>query len=99
MKIIVSTVGEVQAKHPISTSDMARFMKAVVGKSVQVDLPPTATLNELIAEVRRLAITDSFLTITSAVVLKGKSPAKGVTLSDCGFTDASTATVKFIHAC
>lgn len=99
MKIIVSTIGEIQAKRPIANSDMAKFMKAVVGKSVQLDLPPTATLDELITEVRRQAAIETDIPITGSLVLKDKVPARGASLSACGFVDGSTATVKFIHSC
>jgi hypothetical protein len=98
MKILVSTVGEIDArKKAIVNEDMARYIKATAGKKITIDVPSDATLDDLIAGVRELGDIKPHIAISRVVVLKGKTPVKGATLLAGGLTDGSEVTMKFVH--
>jgi hypothetical protein len=98
MKILVSTVGEIDArKRAILNNDFTKFMKATAGKKIEIEIPTTASINDLIAGVRELGDIKPHLVITSTAVLKGKTPVSGSTLTDCGLIDGSAVTMKFTH--
>lgn len=98
MKLLVSTVGEIDARaKAIKNEDMARYIKATAGKKIAIDVPSDATLDDLIAGVRELGDIKPHIAISSVVVLKGKIPVKGATLLAGGLSDGTEVIMKFVH--
>lgn len=98
MKLQVNTIAEIDAKKKaITREDMSRFVSATAGKTMEIELPPTATITDLITGVCGLGNIKPEIAITNTIVLKGKIEVSGASLSACGFEDGSKATIKFVH--
>jgi hypothetical protein len=97
MKVFVSSIGEVNAKRPMSTSEMVVYMKAVTGKKAEMEVDPSMTIAQF-AEATKTALgIDSSVPVSRIDVLKGKTVLKGTSLFLAGVTDHAAINVKFVY--
>lgn len=97
MKVFVSSVGEVNAKRAMPTSEMVVYMKAVTGKKAELDVDPSMTTSQF-ADAAKIALgIDSSVPISRIDVLKGKTVLKGASIFLAGITENATINVKFVY--
>lgn len=97
MKVFVSSVGEVNARRPMLTCDMAVYMKAVAGKNVEMDVEPSMTLPQFSEAAKTSFGIGSSVPVSRIDLMKGKTVLKGSTIYSAGITENSIITVKFVY--
>jgi len=98
MKIAIKTIAGVDAtKVAIKKEALTAYAKAVSGKTVVVEIEPTASLEDLANAVKLEAKLEAPLEIHECQVYKGQHLAKGASLAACGINDRTNVSVKFVH--
>lgn len=95
MKVFINTIGEINARTPILNQDLTTYMKAVTGKTTDIEIAPTATPAELIAAARTKLGLDA-VTITKTVLLNGKKVVTAASLGAAGIAEGSALTIKCV---
>jgi len=93
MKVFINTIGEINARTPISNRDLSIYLKAVTGKTTDIEIAPTASPAELMAAARTKLGLDA-TTITKMALLNGKKAVTAASLGAAGIAEGSALTIK-----
>lgn len=96
MKIVLTTEAKVMPTRQLTTLELYNITKSVVGKTVEVDLPETATIQQLQDAADVKMSVDPSLTIQEKIFIADRQLEKDMTLAGAGLEDGDTVRYAFV---
>jgi len=97
MKVNCASTIQIKSSKPYSTSDTIKYVRAIVGKKVAVEVADAATGLDLVSAARATFAVDPSIAITAvALVVNDVELDQSKSLSALGITDGSLAQIRYV---